>query len=48
MIVVCEKCQAINLYERYIWTCPQCLKKFKDIKNTEDINKNYININNNF
>ena len=42
MIVVCDKCQAINLYERFIWTCPQCLKKFKDIKNNDN-NKNILN-----
>ena len=42
MIVVCDKCQAINLYERFIWTCPQCLQKFKD----KDENNDNININN--
>ena len=41
MIIVCEKCQAINFYERFIWTCPQCNKKFRDIKN-DDFNKNLI------
>jgi len=42
MIIVCEKCNAINLYERYIWTCPQCLKKFRDIKKDEN-NKIKVN-----
>ena len=46
MIVVCEKCQAINFYDRFIWTCPQCLRKFRDIKNNDDFEQN-ININNN-
>ena len=42
MIIVCEKCQAINFYERFIWTCPQCQKRFRDIKNdgTDDKNNN--------
>ena len=43
MIIVCEKCHAINLYERFIWTCPKCLRKFRDIKNNS-INNNNINI----
>ena len=29
-IVVCEKCKAINFYERFYWTCPKCGKRFKD------------------
>ena len=44
MIVVCEKCQAINFYERFIWTCPQCLQKFRD---NDDLNDKIINNNNN-
>ena len=32
MVVVCEKCRAINFYERFIWTCPKCYKKFRDVK----------------
>ena len=42
MVIVCEKCRAINFYERFIWTCPKCLKKFRDIieiKNDDDISK---------
>ena len=30
--VVCEKCDSIGFYEGYIWTCPICLKKSKNIK----------------
>ena len=30
MIVVCEKCHAVNFHERFIWTCPKCGKKFRD------------------
>ena len=29
-IIVCEKCKAINYYDRFNWTCPKCGKKFKD------------------
>ena len=42
MIIVCDKCHAINLYERFIWTCPQCLKKFRDI-NKDENNKITVN-----
>jgi ribosomal protein L37AE/L43A len=30
MIIVCDKCHAINFHERFIWTCPKCGKKFRD------------------
>ena len=43
MIIVCEKCQALNFFERFIWTCPQCHKRFRDIKN---YNRNQYLINN--
>ena len=33
MIIVCDKCHAINFHERFIWTCPKCGKKFKDKDN---------------
>ena len=33
MIIVCDKCHAINYYEGFIWTCPKCLRKFKDNNN---------------
>ena len=29
--VVCDKCDSIGFYEGYIWTCPLCLKKTKNI-----------------
>ena len=29
-VVVCEKCKAINFFERFHWTCPKCGKRFKD------------------
>ena len=31
-IVICEKCQAINDKEKFIWTCPECGCKFKNPK----------------
>ena len=43
MIIVCEKCHSINFHERFIWTCPKCGKKFKDIVNIiseEQLEKN--------
>jgi hypothetical protein len=30
MIIVCEKCHSINFHERFIWTCPNCGRKFRD------------------
>lgn len=30
VIIVCEKCKAINFYESFIWTCPKCGIRFKD------------------
>ena len=33
MVIVCEKCHSINYYERFIWTCPKCLRKFIDKNN---------------
>ena len=33
IIIVCEKCHAINYYDRFIWTCPKCGGKFSDEKN---------------
>ena len=41
LIIVCEKCQAINYYARFIWTCPKCQTKFraknKDIIQNDDL-----------
>ena len=36
VIIVCEKCHAVNFYERFIWTCPKCGNKFKDINEREN------------
>ena len=41
IIVVCEKCNAINYYERFKWTCPKCGKRFRDKSNmVNDSNNN--------
>ena len=37
IIVVCEKCKAINYYDRFHWTCPKCGKRFKDKINDKAI-----------
>ena len=57
LIIVCDKCHAINFYNRFIWTCPQCGKRFRDkVNNTpkdfllnerSSSNSNIINNNNN-
>ena len=58
LIIVCDKCHAINFYDRFIWTCPECGKRFRDrvktINNNINNNTNYnqnenndINSNNN-
>ena len=39
IIIVCEKCKAINFLVKFIWTCPICGIRFKD-KNT--FNNNII------
>lgn len=30
LIIVCDKCKAVNFYSRFIWTCPCCGLHFKD------------------
>ena len=29
-IIVCEKCRSLSYYEKFIWTCPVCSKRFKN------------------
>ena len=31
-VIVCGKCDTLGLYEGYIWTCPNCMKRFKTKK----------------
>ena len=55
IIIVCDKCHAINFYDRFIWTCPQCGKRFRDKikinnknqKNNENLIDKNSNSNNN-
>jgi hypothetical protein len=28
-MVVCEKCKTMNQYDKFIWTCPKCEKRFR-------------------
>ena len=50
IIVVCEKCNAINYYERFKWTCPKCGKRFRDkndsINDSNNNTKTYDDNNN--
>ena len=46
MIIVCEKCREINYYERFIWTCPKCLRIFQDTKNENNFEENNTRKNN--
>ena len=50
LIIVCDKCHAINFYDRFIWTCPECGKRFRDkgkMLNNNTSNNTIINTNNN-
>ena len=31
-IIVCCKCKALNFYDKYIWICPICFRKFRSYK----------------
>ena len=47
LIIVCDICHAINFYDRFIWTCPKCGKRFRDkvkiLPNNDNNNKNSNN-----
>ena len=32
LIIICEKCKAVNNFGKFIWTCPGCSLRFKDMK----------------
>ena len=40
LIIVCQKCRAINYYDKFIWTCPKCQNKFRVLYDKNDNNKN--------
>ena len=33
--IVCEKCKAINFHEKFIWTCPHCTCRFREVKDND-------------
>ena len=37
-VVVCNKCDSMGIYDNYVWTCPNCFKKFRDNIKKEEIN----------
>ena len=45
IIVICEKCKAINYFNRFIWTCPNCGLHFRAKKEEieEKIRKTFMN-----
>ena len=60
IIIVCSKCHAVNFYDKFIWTCPLCKKRFRTSiirSNTNDkfisfrtseLNSNFSNFINNY
>ena len=56
LIIICEKCKAVNNFGKFIWTCPGCSLRFKDMKWQENepklkkeiFNKKDIKINTDF
>ena len=42
--VVCEKCKAINFQEKYIWICPKCKCRFREIKEKDNNSLYHLNI----
>ena len=47
VIIVCEKCHAVNYYERFIWTCPKCGNKFREDDKDNSVNEENSNMSNN-
>ena len=39
LIIICEKCKAVNNFGKFIWTCPGCSLRFKDMKWKENETK---------
>jgi hypothetical protein len=56
LIIICEKCKAVNNFRKFIWTCPECSLRFKDTKCEESelklrkeiFNRKDIKLNNKF
>jgi hypothetical protein len=45
-IIVCEKCRSLSNYDKFIWTCPICSKRFKN-KNIEKSSEGGSSVTNN-
>ena len=43
--VICNKCDSIGFYDEYIWTCPICFKKTKNILKEDKSDKKSIDKN---
>ena len=37
--MICEKCRAVNFFDRFVWTCPKCQCRFRDPKAEENEKK---------
>jgi hypothetical protein len=48
-VVVCSRCHSLNYYEKFVWMCPLCKKKFKNVENNINLlkKKEYANDENN-
>ena len=44
-VVVCSRCHSLNYYEKFVWMCPLCKKKFKNVENNLNLlkKKEYAN-----
>ena len=42
LVIICEKCHAINFYHNYKWICPNCGKGFRENLCDENEEKNII------
>ena len=36
-MILCEKCKMIYHYDKFTWTCPNCLKRFRKLKNSKPV-----------
>ena len=51
-IVVCSYCNSIGIYDEFIWTCPECLKRFQIkkemIKKHDNLDQHFFLVHNFF
>ena len=45
--IICEECKAINYVEKYIWICPNCKNRFREVKEIEKEKNSFYKIYNN-